>query len=160
MVGGKRIAHKKKTASVAKEVPQSDDDLWKRLEELEQQEEDNKEIDNIESIPQDGGTVINVKHSAQTPPSSLIPSRPGVITSPADICVNRHNRISPPSDQPEEMATTTTKSVHWSQDITSTPSLPQGNTKPPPLTPLVKPFTGSVMETSHSASQTVSSSGF
>ncbi|XP_065913341.1 unconventional prefoldin RPB5 interactor-like isoform X2 [Dysidea avara] len=154
MTGGKRIAHKKKSANVVKEVAKKDDDLSKRLEELEHQEEENKEMDNAEITPQDNSTVINVKHSTQQSSSSVAQSQPGVITTPADICGKRH---SPSSDQPEEVVTTTTKSVHWSQDITSSStasSLPQGDTVSTPLTPMVKPFTGSVVETSNTTTQT------
>ncbi|XP_065913372.1 uncharacterized protein [Dysidea avara] len=127
MTGGKRTAHKKKSENVVMEVAKKDDDLLKRLEELERQEEENKEMDNVEITPQDSITVINVKHSTQQSSSSVAQKQPEVITTRADICVKRH---SPPSDQPEEVETTTSKPVHWSQDITSssstTSSLPLG----------------------------------
>lgn len=155
-VGGKRIAHKRKSAGVVKEVAKKDKDLWKRLEQLECQEEENKEMDNVESTSQESATVINVKHSTQLSSSCMTQSQLGVITTPADICVKRH---SPSLDEPEEVVTTTSKSVHWSQDITSssmTSPLPQGDTMSIPQAPTTKPFTGSVVETSHSTTLTVS----
>jgi len=157
-IGGKRIAHKRKSTGVVKEVSKKDNDLWKRLEELECQEEENKEMDNTESTPQESVTVINVKHSAQPSPSCVAQSQPGVITTPADIHVKR---LSPSSDEPEEVATTTSKSVHWSQDITSSSSMtssslpPEDTVSTTSLEPMMKPFTGSVVETSHITTLTV-----
>jgi len=155
-VGRKRIAHKRKSAEVVKEVAKKDKDLWKKLEELECQEEENEENDNTESTSQESTSVINVKHSTQPSPSCVSQSQLGVITTPADICVKRH---SPSSDEPEEVITTTSKSVHWSQDIISssmTSPLPQGDTMSTSTAPTMNPFTGSVVETSHSTTITVS----
>ena len=139
-----------------KEKAKVDDDaeLWKRLDELEHEEEKSKqeEYEEINAATGDdkrpATNVINVSHTSHpvTSTSKYTPS--GVINSPADICVKKSPTASDSTIHTEQPATKS-KSVHWSSDVTSLPT-----DKPVEIsaTSKVRPFTGSVIE---KASETI-----
>ena len=164
-VSKKRIAHTRKSPSVAmapeKKAQDGDAELWKRLDELEHQEEDIKQVSvnqqeqleeemtkvTTEIHEQAATNVINISHTAlsvtsTTSATTYMPS--SIIHSPADICVKKSSVDS--AECAEEPAVKS-KSVHWSSDIT--PTIPESHTDA--LAPHVpKPFTGSVVENSSS----------
>ena len=158
-ISKKRIAHTRKTPSVvakATEMKEQDEDaeLWRRLDELEHQEEEKSQHDNYQqkdekataAITEDhkrvATNVINISHTSLLMPnisSDKTHTAPGAINSPADICVKKAPVDSAVhADEPVVKS----KSVHWSSDVTSPP-------KPSPESvTTTKPFTGSVVEKS------------
>lgn len=171
-VSKKRIAHTRKTPSVVmatEKKAQDDDDteLWKRLDELEHEEEKDIQQETINQQEQleDETTVttadhkqaitniINISHTSlpaanSTSNKTHMPS--GMINSPADICVRKS---SVDSAEHVEESVVKSKSVHWSSDTIPTP---KGHTDTP-TTRVPKPFTGSVVEkTSSTAMSSVS----
>ena len=136
-------------------------ELWKRLDELERQEEDDNQQEGDSQQGEDEvetnavattasnhkrttTNIINISHTslptAHTSINTL--TAPGLINSPADICVSKTSTLTDSAVNVEEPSVIS-KSVHWSTDVTS---LPQEGTVS--TVPKIKPFTGSVVEKS------------
>ena len=137
-----------------KEKAQVDADLWKRLDELEHEEEKSQheeyeeETNDYDKRP--ATNIINISHTSHPVTSVTTHTPSGVINSPSDICLNKSPTTSDLTTHREEPVAKS-KSVHWSSDITPLPTeTPIGIS----ATSKVKPFTGSVIE---KASETIAS---
>lgn len=140
-----------------------DDELWKRLDALEQQEQEDsdqehngrqEETNIVVTTTDPVGTstnVINISHTSLPMADNSNRTCAGIINSPADICVHQSTATSAFDSAVQMDPTVKSKSVHWSSDVVS-PS--QENPTVVSSTPRIKPFTGSVIE---KESQTVTS---
>ena len=166
-ISKKRIAHTRKTPPIVKatekKAQDSDGDveLWRRLDELEHQEEEKsqQEVGGYEQDEETNGAagitidhkgaginVINISHTSLLMPhitSDTTHTPSGTINSPADICVKKSS-VDSAVHVNEPMVKS--KSVHWSSDVTSPPQPSPENLTEMPAAP--KPFTGSVVEKS------------